>query len=203
MKPTSSIDKALSDKSESSSNYSDSDDEGEKVMPSKQNVPKEVPREVDIVVAEPQKEAATRDKTVIEKITGIFKTEQSVSSSSSESEEETHIVKPTSPIEDVVRDKSDSSSSSSDSDDERDNVVPSKKPLHEEVPKEIDVKRKDVIVVEESAKEPTDPDKGGLEKITGIFKSDRSISSSSSASEEDIPIVKPTSSIDKVLGDKS
>ena len=51
--------------------------------------------------------------------------------------------------------------------------MPTKKPLHKEVPKEIDIKRKDVIVVEESAKEPTDRDKGLLEKITGIFKSDR------------------------------
>ena len=106
-------------------------------------------------------------------------------------------------MEDVVRDKFDSRSFSSDLDDERDNVVPSKKHLHEEVPKEIDVKRIDVIVVEEPAKEPTDPDKGVLEKMTGIFKSDRSISSSRSASEEDIPIVKPTSSMDKVLSDKS
>merc|ERR1711981_1333083 len=130
-------------KSESGSSSSESEDE--------------MDTQKYIVEKKEKKQPIAPDHNVIEKIIGIFKRDQSTSSSSSESDAEKDIEKLTPPKEEVLPSKSESSSSSSESSDEE--VKPVKKS----------------VVVENEPKQPTSPDMEVKETITGIFKRDQSV----------------------------
>merc|ERR1712223_866140 len=103
-----------------------------------------------VVVDEVPKQPTPSDKTVTEKINGIFKRDRSTSSSSSDTDDGKKHEIPLPVEKEVVHTTSSSSSSSSDSED--------------------DVEK--VIEVEEVTKQETPSETPIIEKITGIFKRD-------------------------------
>merc|ERR1711899_222177 len=161
------VEKEVAQTTSSLSSFStDSEDDVEKKKQPDVVVPTDVEKVIE--VEEVTKQETPSETPIIEKITGIFKRDQGSSSSSSDSEDEKEDVNPVPCKEEVVHTKSESSSSSSSSED------------------------KEIVVVDEVPKQPTPSDKTVTEKITGIFKRDRSTSSSSSDSvdgkEHEIPL---------------